>query len=33
MEVIQAGQRFNTGRLRSPEGDAVAAVCCCRLDA
>jgi hypothetical protein len=30
MEVIQAGQHFDPGRLRAPEGYAVAAVRCCR---
>src|SRR5689334_22412692 len=30
LEVIQAGHSVNVGRLRTPEGDAVAAVCCCR---
>ena len=30
MKVIVAGQRVDTGQSQTPEGDAVAAVCCCR---
>jgi hypothetical protein len=30
MAVIQAGQSIDSGQSQSPEGDAVAAVCCCR---
>jgi hypothetical protein len=28
--AIQAGQSIHVGQFRAPEGDAVAAVCCCR---
>jgi hypothetical protein len=31
MEVVQAGLSVDAGRSRTPEGDAVAAVCCCRV--
>ena len=31
MKVITAGQSVDAGRSRMPGGDAVAAVCCCRI--
>ena len=30
MAVVQAGQAVSAGRLQTPMGDVVAAVCCCR---
>jgi hypothetical protein len=33
MRVIQAGQNIESGRLRTPMDDAVAALCCCTSSA